>query len=312
MIKNNIAFVFPGQGAQYVGMAKEFYELPEYKHFFEEANEKLGYNLTNIMFEGPEDELKKTHNTQPAILLHSVVAYNYFKDHIDIVPAFTAGHSLGEFSALVAADSLDWLDALYLVHKRGEFMIEASRGVPFKMAAILGLDAEMIIGFCKESSGIVVAANFNTPVQTVISGENKAVTEVMDKCTEAGARRVVELIVGGAFHSPLIHKSSEWLIEEMKKCNFSDVLIPVISNYAAQPEKHKDEIIDNLAQQIISPVQWVRSVEYMCENGIDTFIEFGPGRVVSGMIKAINADTNRYTINTLEDAEKVITAFKNL
>jgi len=312
MIKKNIAFVFPGQGAQYVGMAREFYALPEYKHFFEEANERLGYDLSYIMFEGPEDELKKTHNTQPAILLHSVIAYNYFKDHIDIIPAYTAGHSLGEFSALVAAGSLDWLDALYLVHKRGEFMIEASRGIPFKMAAILGLDAEIIIDFCKESSRVVVAANFNTPVQTVISGESKAVTEIMEKCTEAGARRVVELIVGGAFHSPLIHKSSEWLAEEMKTCDFSDAAIPVISNYAAKPEKHKDEIIDNLAQQIISPVQWVRSVEYMCENGIDTFIEFGPGRVVSGMIKAININTKRYTINTLEDAEKVITAFKNL
>ncbi|MCD6329382.1 MAG: ACP S-malonyltransferase [Candidatus Cloacimonetes bacterium] len=312
MIKKNIAFVFPGQGAQYVGMAREFYALPEYKHFFEEANERLGYDLTHIMFEGPEDELKKTHNTQPAILLHSVVAYNYFKDHIDIIPAYTAGHSLGEFSALVAAGSLDWLDALYLVHKRGEFMIEASRGIPFKMAAILGLDAEIIINFCQQSSGVVVAANFNTPVQTVISGESIAVAEVMDKCTEAGARRVVELIVGGAFHSPLIQKSFEWLSEEMKTCDFSDAVIPIISNYAAQPERHKDEIIDNLTQQIISPVQWVRSVEYMCKNDIDTFIEFGPGRVVTGMIKAINSDTKRYTINTLEDAEKVITAFKNL
>ena len=312
MIKKNFAFIFPGQGAQYVGMAKEFSELPEYNHFFKEANDRLGYDLTNIMFEGPEDELKKTHNTQPAILLHSVVAYNYFKDHVDIIPAFTAGHSLGEFSALVAAGSLDWLDALYLVHKRGDFMIEAGSGVPFKMAAILGLDAEIIIDFCKNSTGVVVAANFNTPVQTVISGENKAVAEIMDKCTEAGARRVVELVVGGAFHSPLIHKSAEWLVEEIKKCNFSDADISVISNYTAKPEKHKNEIIDNLTQQIISPIQWVRSVEYMCGNGIDTFIEFGPGRVVSGMIKAINKDTNRYTINTLEDAEKVINAFKNI
>ncbi len=312
MIKKNFAVVFPGQGAQYVGMAKEFFELPEYNHFFKEANERLGYDLTNIMFEGPEDELKKTHNTQPAILLHSVVAYNYFKDHVDIIPAFTAGHSLGEFSALVAAGSLDWLDALYLVHKRGDFMIEAGSGIPFKMAAILGLDAEIIIDFCNKSTGVVVAANFNTPVQTVISGENKAVSEIMDKCTEAGARRVVELVVGGAFHSPLIHKSAEWLLDEMKKCNFSDADISVISNYTAKPEKHKNEIIDNLTQQIISPIQWVRSVEYMCGNGIDTFIEFGPGRVVSGMIKAINRDTNRYTINTLEDAEKVINAFKNI
>ncbi|MBN2018449.1 MAG: ACP S-malonyltransferase [Candidatus Cloacimonetes bacterium] len=312
MKKNNIAFVFPGQGAQYVGMAKEFFELPEYKHFFDEANERLGFDLVHIMFEGPEDELKKTHNTQPAILLHSVVAYNYFKDHIDLIPAFVAGHSLGEFSALVAAGAIDWLDALYLVHKRGEFMIEASRGIPFKMAAVLGLDSEVIIEFCEQNSGVVVAANFNTPVQTVISGERKAVTEVMEQCTEAGAKRVVELVVGGAFHSPLIHKSSKWLYDEMKNCNFSDAVIPVIPNYTATPEIDKAEIIDNLTQQIISPVQWVKSVEYMCKKGIDTFVEFGPGRIVTGMIKAIDNDTIRYNINTLEDAEKVVTAFKNL
>ena len=191
-------------------------------------------------------------------------------------------------------------------------MIEASRGIPFKMAAILGLDVQIIADFCKEAAGVVVIANYNTPGQTVISGENKAVNEVMEKCAEANARRVVPLVVGGAFHSPLIHKSAQWLKDEMKDCCFSDAKIPVISNYTAKPEKAKDEIIDNLAQQIISPVQWVKSVEYMCKNGIDTFIEFGPGRVVTGMIKAINRDTNRYTINTLEDAEKIITAFNEI
>ncbi|HEX37398.1 MAG TPA: [acyl-carrier-protein] S-malonyltransferase [Candidatus Cloacimonetes bacterium] len=312
MPKKNFAFVFPGQGAQYVGMAKDFYDLPEYRHFFEESNEKLGLNLTSIMFDGPLEKLKQTQFTQPAILLHSIIAHEYFRQHIQIIPAFTAGHSLGEFTALVASGALNWQDALYLVHKRGTFMIEASQGTPYKMAAILGLDGISIRNICDDIDGVVVAANFNTPVQTVISGEEKAVDMAMEECKNAGAKRIVELIVGGAFHSPLIQRSAEWLHKEMLKIDFSDTIIPVVANYTAQPETKKSEIIDNLTQQIISPVQWVRSVEYMIENGVDTFIEFGPGQVVSGMVKAICRNTHRYHINTLEDAEKVITALKAL
>jgi len=312
MYKKNFAFVFPGQGAQYVGMAKDFYDLPEYCHFFDEANEKLGFDLTRIMFDGPIEKLKQTKYTQPAILLHSIVAYEYFKHHIDLKTAYTAGHSLGEFSALVVSSALDWQDALYLVHKRGTFMIEANQGTPYKMAAILGLDGITINNICRHTDGVVVAANFNTPVQTVISGEEKAVELAMEQCKHAGAKRIVELVVGGAFHSPLIQKSSEWLRKEMLQVDFSDTTIPVIANFTAKPESKKSEIIDNLTQQIISPVQWVKSVEYMIENGIDTFVEFGPGQVVSGMIKAINRDIQRYYINTLEDAEKVLTALKAL
>ncbi|MEA3475451.1 MAG: ACP S-malonyltransferase [Candidatus Cloacimonadota bacterium] len=302
----NIAFVFPGQGAQYVGMAKEFYDIPKYRIYFDIANEKLGYDLKNIMFEGPMAELKKTHNTQPAILLHSILAYKYFKKKCDIKPKFVAGHSLGEFSALVVADVLDWEDALYLVHKRGKFMIEASKDVPFKMAAIIGLNKDIIVEICDNISGTVIAANFNTPIQTVISGEDKAVSKAMEKCKDAGARRVVELIVGGAFHSPLIAKSAEWLNAEMNKISFKTAKIPVISNFKAKPETEQKEIMENLTQQIKSPVRWVESVEYMIKNRVDTFVEFGPGKIASGMIKAIDRNTNRYNVDKMEDVDKVL------
>ncbi|MBC8526172.1 MAG: ACP S-malonyltransferase [Candidatus Cloacimonetes bacterium] len=308
---NNVAFVFPGQGAQYVGMTKEFYDISEYRHYFDKANKKLGYDLKNIMFEGPMEELKQTHNTQPAILLHSILILKYFQKQCKIEPKFVAGHSLGEFSALVVTNVLDWEDALYLVHKRGKFMIEASKGVPFKMAAIIGLNKDIIVEICNNISGTVIAANFNTPIQTVISGEVRAVSEAIEKCKNAGAKRVVELVVGGAFHSPLIAKSAEWLNAEMNKISFKTAKIPVISNFKAKPETEPKEIMENLTQQIKSPVRWVESVEYMIKNGVDTFVEFGPGKIVSGMIKAIDRNTKRYNIDRIEHLEKVLDEINN-
>lgn len=306
MNKKNIAFVFPGQGAQYVGMAKEFYDIPEYRIYFDIANEKLGYDLKTIMFEGPMDELKQTYNTQPAILLHSILTLKYFQKKYEIEPKYVAGHSLGEFTALVAADVLDWEDALYLVHKRGKFMIEASKGVPYKMAAVIGLNKNTIVEICENIAGVVVAVNFNTPMQTVISGEDKAVSKAMEKCKDASAKRVIELVVGGAFHSPLIAKSAEWLYTEMQKIDFKTAKIPIISNFKAKPETEPKEIMENLTKQIISPVRWVESIEFMIKNGVDTFVEFGPGKIVSGMIKAIDRNTKRYNIDRIEDVEKVL------
>jgi len=306
MNKKNIAFVFPGQGAQYVGMAKEFYNIPEYRTYFDIANERLGYDLKTIMFEGPMNELKQTYNTQPAILLHSILALTHFQKQCKIRPDYLAGHSLGEFTALVAADVLDWEDALYLVHKRGKFMIEASKGVPYKMAAVIELDKNTIVEICENTAGVVVAVNFNTPMQTVISGEDKAVSQTMEKCKDAGAKRVVELVVGGAFHSPLVAKSAEWLRAEMVKIDFRPAKVPVISNFTAKPETEPKEITENLTQQIKSPVRWVESVEYMIKNGVDTFVEFGPDRIASGMIRAIDRDTNRYNVDKMEDVPKVL------
>lgn len=304
--KNNIAFVFPGQGAQYVGMASDFYEISDFKKYFDIANDKLGYDLKSIMFEGPVDLLKQTHNTQPAILLHSLLALKYFQKKCKITPKFVAGHSLGEFSALVYTDAISLEDAIYLVHKRGKFMIKASRKVPFKMAAVIGLKKNIVSEICENISGIVVAANFNTPIQTVISGESKAVSKAMQKCKDDGAKRVIELTVGGAFHSPLISKSAKWLRDEMENINFQNAKIPVISNLTAKPETESKEIINNLEKQIISPVRWVESIEYMANNGVDTFIEFGPGRIISGMIRSIKKEKKRYNIDKISDIKKIL------
>lgn len=306
MTTNNIAFVFPGQGAQKVGMAKSFYADPTFRKYFDLANDKLNFDLKSIMFEGPIQELKQTFNTQPAILLHSILALKLFREKSDLEPAYVAGHSLGEFSALCAANSLDWLDALYLVHMRGKFMVEANDGTPYKMAAILGLEKDKIIEACKSISSVVVAANFNTPFQTVISGEERAVDEAMKICKEKGAKRTVPLVVGGAFHSPLIKKSSEWLAAEMQKIKFRKSTVPTIANFTALPEINPDKIKDNLTQQIISPVRWVESIQYMIGKGVDTFIEFGPGKVVSGMIRKIDRSVNRINISSPEDLEKAL------
>jgi [acyl-carrier-protein] S-malonyltransferase len=306
MDKKDIAFVFPGQGAQYVGMAKDFYDIPEYRDYFDIANEKLGYDLKTIMFEGPDDELKQTYNTQPAILLHSFLALTHFRKNCGITPTFVAGHSLGEFTALVASDSLQLEDAILLVYKRGQFMVKASQGIPFKMAAILGLEKDKIIEICNNTDGIVVAANFNTPSQTVISGEADAVSKAIQECKKAGAKRAVELVVGGAFHSPFIKKSAEWMRAELEKIQFKPPKVPVVSNLMALPETDPETIRENLEKQIVSPVRWVESVEYMLNHRVDTFIEFGPGKVISGMIRAIDRNARRYNIDRIEDVRKVI------
>jgi [acyl-carrier-protein] S-malonyltransferase len=185
-------------------------------------------------------------------------------------------------------------------------MIEVSKDVPYKMAAVIGLDKNTIVEICESTAGVVVAVNFNTPMQTVISGEDKAVSKAMEKCKSAGAKRVVELIVGGAFHSPLVAKSAEWLNEEMNKISFKTAKIPIITNFKARPEIKPKVIIENLTKQIKSPVRWVESVEYMIKNGVDTFVEFGPGKIASGMIKAIDRNTNRYNVDKMEDVDKVL------
>ncbi len=304
--KKKIAFVFPGQGAQYVGMAQEFHEIPKFKSYFKEANEILGFDLEKIMLQGPAQKLKQTYITQPAILLHSIMALDFLKTKLDLQPVFAAGHSLGEFSALVAAEVINWKDALYLVHKRGKFMIEANDGTPYKMAAILGLDPQTISQICETTEGTVVAANYNTPGQTVISGEKSAVSLAMKKCKENGAKRVVPLVVGGAFHSPLIKESAKLLQAEMKKINFKQAKIPIISNFTAQPVSDPEKIVNNLKNQIVSPVRWVESVNYMAKNGVDTIIEFGPKNIVSRMIRSIDRKIERFNISKPDDAKKIL------
>jgi [acyl-carrier-protein] S-malonyltransferase len=302
------AFIFPGQGAQYIGMAMDFVsEYPEFAEILENFDKSNNTGLSEIIAKGPEEKLKETKYTQPAILFHSIVALKAFQQKTSVKPYFVAGHSLGEFSALVANGVLNFEDAMYLVHRRGEFMMAANEGKPFAMAAIIGPDENTIKEVCKKASetDIVVAANFNTPVQTVISGSKAGVDKACEIFNEMGTKRVIPLVVGGPFHSPLIEKAGTWLNEEMQKITFNKTEIPVISNVDAKPAKDPAQIISKLTDQVTSSVLWVDSVKYMIEQGVDTFYEFGPKKVLAGMIKKIDRSVKVISIDTLEDLKKV-------
>ena len=304
-----IAFLFPGQGAQYVSMGLDFIEQdPELKKILTDFDSKNNTNLFEIMKNGPEEKLKETRFTQPAILFHSIAAMKTLQNKIDIKPDFVAGHSLGEFSALVANGVLDFPDALYLVHKRGEYMIKANDGSEFAMAAIIGASKEVIKEKCELASeaGIVVPANFNTPVQTVISGSKAGVEKACELLSEAGAKRVVPLVVGGPFHSPMISKASEWLTKEMNNIHFNSTTIPVVSNVDAKPATDPEKIKQNLAEQVTSSVLWVDCVEYMINQGVNLFIEFGPQKVLSGMMRKIDKKAKILNIDKITDVQKVI------
>ncbi|MFO7659382.1 MAG: ACP S-malonyltransferase [Candidatus Cloacimonadaceae bacterium] len=302
------AFVFPGQGAQYIGMAKDFLAADaELNQALEHFDSSHHTNLRTIMLEGPEDALKETRFTQPAILLHSIAALKAFSREVDIQPDFVAGHSLGEFTALAAAGVLTLQDAMHIVHKRGKFMIKANAGVPFAMAAIIGLSAQELIAICAEAEaqGLVRAVNFNTPVQTVISGTQAGVEAAAELAKAKGAKRVLPLIVGGPFHTPLIEQASAWLAAEMQLFTFNSAAIPVVSNVDALPETDGGAIRAKLVQQIISPVRWVESVEFMLSQGVKRFIEFGPQKVLSGMIKNIDKEAIVMNVDKLEDIGSV-------
>lgn len=306
---NKCAFVFPGQGAQYVGMAMDFVEAyTEYGNVLKRFEEKTGFDLWDIMANGPEDKLKETRFTQPAILFHSVVAMNSLKKELDVKPSLVAGHSLGEFSALVANGTLDFDDALYLVHKRGEFMIKANDNTPFAMAAIIGLESSLVDSICKQASqsGIVVAANFNTPEQTVISGCKAGVEHANLLAEEAGAKRIIPLTVGGPFHSPLIRRAEDWLAEAMQTITFNPPDVPVICNVSAKSETDPTIIKQNLIKQITSSVRWVETVQHIIDEGIDTFFEFGPKKVIAGMIKKIDRKATILNVDKVDDIKKVI------
>ena len=307
------AFVFPGQGAQYIGMAADFMQAnPELLKVLDAFDQAHDTTLKQVMLEGPEESLKQTSYTQPAILFHSIAALSEFRKKSKVEPEFVAGHSLGEFSAMVAAKMLSFGDALHLVHKRGEFMIKANAGVPFAMAAILGLDAETVMMICEEASqaGLVQAVNFNTPVQTVISGTAEGVAKAGEIAKTKGAKRVLPLIVGGPFHTPLIGQASSWLYEEMEKTTFHDGMFPVISNLDAAPCTDGMLQREKLARQIVSPVRWVACVEFMLAQGIGRFIEFGPQKVLSGMIKNIAKDAEVFSIDKMEDIDAVVSMIK--
>lgn len=279
------AYIFPGQGSQYVGMGKDLCEqFPEAKKYFDEADSLLGFSLSKICFEGPEEELKQTKNTQPAIFLHSVALWNLLKPND---AAMVAGHSLGEYSALVAAEAISFADAIKLVRLRGELMQKAGEENPGTMAAIVGLDAK-IVGevACKAYEvGIVQAANFNSPGQVVVSGSVEGVRKAMEIAKERGAKMAKELVVSGAFHSPLMQSAKEKLKVALDTTEIRDAKIPVYANVTAKPVRKADEIRNLLFEQVTSPVRWEETLMNMSADSVTKFVEIGPGKVLQGLVK---------------------------
>jgi len=282
------AYVFPGQGAQFSGMGKDLYETSETaKELFDKANEILGFNITDIMFNGTDEELKQTKVTQPAVFLHSVILA---KTLPDFKPEMVAGHSLGEFSALVANGALSFEDALQLVSKRAMAMQKACEITPSTMAAVLNLDDKVVEDICASIDGVVVAANYNCPGQLVISGETKAVELACEKMKEAGAKRALILPVGGAFHSPMMEPAREELAAAIEATTFSTPICPVYQNVTASAVSDPSEIKKNLITQLTAPVRWTQSVQQMIADGATQFTEIGPGKVLMGLINKINKD----------------------
>jgi len=293
------ACIFPGQGSQFVGMGKDLYESsPKAKELFEKANKILGFRITDAMFNGTDEELKQTKVTQPAIFLHSVILALLQGDNLK--PDMVAGHSLGEFSALVANRSLTFEDALRLVAKRAEAMQKACELNPSTMAAILGLEDAVVEKICKEIKGVVVPANYNSPGQLVISGTIEAVNEACEKLKAAGAKRALLLPVGGAFHSPLMEPARQELAEAINDTTFHTPICPVYQNVKAQPVEIGDIIKINLIAQLTGPVLWTQSVKAMVEDGGATrFVEIGPGKVLSGLVKKIASTAEVSNISEL-------------
>ena len=282
------AFVFPGQGSQFPGMCKDLYDAHvEAREMCQAANRLLGFSLTEVMFEGAADDLRQTKVTQPAVFLHSVVAQRLMTIER---PDMVAGHSLGEFSALVACGALRFEDALLLVSARAQAMQAACEANPGTMAAVLGLDDAKVEEVCAAQSGVVVAANYNCPGQIVISGEMDAIDAACVAMKEAGARRALRLPVGGAFHSPLMQPAAEALAEAIKKTEFHRPFCPIYQNVSAEAEKEPEIIRENLLKQLTAPVRWTQSVQNMIADGATEFYEFGPGDVLKGLIHKINPD----------------------
>lgn len=285
----SIAYVFPGQGAQFVGMGNEIFDkYPDASFYFQKANNILGFDIERIMKEGTIEELTRTEVTQPAIFIHSVLMAKSLQD---FQPAMVAGHSLGEFSALVAAGGLCFEDGLKLVSIRANAMQKACDLQPSTMAAVLGLDDSIVDTICKSiTDEIVVAANYNCPGQLVISGSPRGIELASEKLKEAGAKRVLPLKVGGAFHSPFMAPAKEELAQAIMETNFSNPICPLYQNYTSHASQNADVIKQNLIDQLTGSVQWTKSVFNMIQDGALTFYEIGPGSALTGMIKKINAE----------------------
>ena len=313
---NKLAFVFPGQGAQAVGMGKDFYDKYETaRKLFAEADEALGYSIREMCFEGPAEDLKLTANTQPAILTMSVIAYALLKEQ-GVEPDITGGHSLGEYAALVAAGVLSFQDAVVLVHKRGQYMQEAVPVGEGGMAAIIGLDDATIQKACDEAAdrtkGQVLPVNYNCPGKTVIAGSTAAVEAAAAALKEAGAKRALVLPVSAPFHSPLMQPAAEKLAAELDKVTLHDANIPVVSNYTGKLETSAADIKTNLVAQADHPVQWIQCVRTMQDFGADTFVEAGPGKTLCGFNRRSDKASKSLNVGDEASLQKTLDYFKEV
>ncbi len=307
-MKAQIAFVFPGQGSQYVGMGKQLYDAsPAARRIFDKADAILGFPLSTLCFEGPQAELDDTYNAQPAILTVSIACLEALKERFGALgylgtPKLVAGHSMGEFTALVAAGVLDFDDALQLVRERGRLMKESGEQRPGGMAAVIGLDDETLAQVVEEaqSEGVVTLANANSPGQTVLSGEVAALQRAMDLAKARGARLVQRLAVSIASHSPLMQQASQHFNELISRINFRTPQVPLIANISAQALTTVDELRAELSEQLTRPVQWTRSVQAMVSEGVDTIVEIGPKQVLSGLIKRITPEARPVTLTDVD------------
>jgi [acyl-carrier-protein] S-malonyltransferase len=309
MSRNNMAFLFPGQASQYVGMGRDIHDqYPHVRQLYEEANDLLEIDITRISFEGPAESLKQTQFTQPAILVHSI-AVNYLLSTAGISPGYVAGHSLGEYSALVAAHSLNVTDAIKLVRLRSELMHQAGKDQPGTMAVFIGLSPETVDQVCKEASSDhepVQPANFNSPEQVAVAGSIPAVKRAIELAKAAGAKRALPIPVSGAFHSVLMECARTGLARAVEESSIQDARVPLIANVTAQSVSNGTEIRQLLIDQLTSPVRWVESMQRLISLGVDTFVEVGPGTVLKGLVRRIDQNVQVLNADKIESIQSVI------